>query len=228
MSDKPNINPVASLQGKVSGLYVVNSGTPGKEPDIRIRGTNSLSGDVKPLYLVDGIFQDNINYLNPSDIESIEIMKDPSSLAIFGVRGANGVIAVTTKKAKAGTININFNTTFGVKKLVDKIKLVNGTDFKTLFDEEQSNLDIPLYDRKDLTLWNGNTDWIDEMTRTAYFNATNLSLSTATEKNKFYMSVGRTYDQGVVKHQQLEKYSLNISDEVKLSNNFKVGFNFEN
>lgn len=226
VSDKPNINPVASLQGKVSGLYVVNSGTPGKEPDIRIRGTNSLSGDVKPLYLVDGIFQDNINYLNPSDIESIEIMKDPSSLAIFGVRGANGVIAVTTKKAKAGTININFNTTFGVKKLVDKIKLVNGTDFKTLFDEEQSNLDIPLYDRKDLTLWNGNTDWIDEMTRTAYFNATNLSLSTATEKNKFYMSVGRTYDQGVVKHQQLEKYSLNISDEVKLSNNFKVGFNF--
>ncbi|MFT3847088.1 MAG: TonB-dependent receptor [Lacibacter sp.] len=224
VADKPNTNPVASLQGKVSGLYVVNSGTPGKEPDIRIRGTNSLSGDVKPLYLVDGNFQDNINYLNPADIESVEILKDPSSLAIFGVRGANGVIAITTKKAKVGQININFNTNFGIKKLVDKIKMVDAAQFRTLYDEEQSNLDIPLYDRKDLSAWTGNTDWINEMTRTAIFNATNLSISTATDKNRFYISFGRTYDEGIVKNQQLTKYSINLSDEVKLSNNFKVGF----
>ena len=92
-------------------------------PDIRIRGTVSI-GQVHPLYVVDGIFNDNIDYINPNDIESIEILKDPSSLAIFGVKGATGVIAITTKKAKAGQTVVNFNTIYGFKKLVDKIKLV--------------------------------------------------------------------------------------------------------
>ena len=78
-------------------------------PDIRIRGTVSM-GSVNPLYVVDGIFNDNIDYINPNDIESIEVLKDPSSLAIFGVKGAAGVIAITTKKAKAGQVVINFNS----------------------------------------------------------------------------------------------------------------------
>ena len=99
VADKPNSNPIASLQGKVAGLSVVNNGTPGQQPDIRIRGTVSI-GQVHPLYVVDGIFNDNIDYLNPNDIESIEILKDPSSLAIFGVKGATGVIAITTKRQK--------------------------------------------------------------------------------------------------------------------------------
>ncbi|MBL7744086.1 MAG: SusC/RagA family TonB-linked outer membrane protein [Chitinophagaceae bacterium] len=226
VADKPNVNPVASLQGKVAGLYVVNTGVPGAEPDIRLRGTGSLSaGGTKPLYIVDGIFNDNINYLNPSDIESIEILKDPSSLAIFGVRGANGVIAITTKKAKAGQLAINFNSTVGTKKLVDKIDMVNAEEFKMLFEEEQTNLGITGTDRFNFTPWTGNTDWVEELTRTGIFTANNLSLSTSSEKNKFYMSVGHAYDQGVIKHQQLQKMSLNISDELKLSNNIKIGFN---
>src|SRR5690348_13341219 len=112
VADKPNTNPVASLQGKVAGLSVVNNGTPGQEPDIRIRGTVSI-GQVHPLYVVDGILEDNIDYINPNDIESIEILKDPSSLAIFGVKGATGVIAITTKKARAGQVVINYNTAYG-------------------------------------------------------------------------------------------------------------------
>jgi len=226
IADKPNVNPVASLQGKVAGLYVVNSGVPGAEPDIRLRGTGSLSsGGTKPLYIVDGIFNDNINFLNPNDIESIEILKDPSSLAIFGVRGANGVIAITTKRAKTGQVNVNFNSTVGAKKLVDKIKMVNAEQFKMLFEEEQTNLGITGPDRFDFTPWTGNTDWVDAMTRTGIFTTNNVSVSASTDRNKFYMSVGHTYDQGVIKHQQLEKMSVNISDEVKLHNNIKVGFN---
>src|SRR5215207_2265075 len=140
VADKPNSNPISSLQGKVAGLSVVNSGTPGQAPDIRIRGTVSI-GQVHPLYVVDGIFQDNIDYLNPNDIESIEVLKDPSSLAIFGVRGATGVIAITTKKARAGQVLVNFNSSFGVKKLVDKIDvLTNREDFITLFEEEKANV----------------------------------------------------------------------------------------
>ncbi|HSN59884.1 MAG TPA: carboxypeptidase-like regulatory domain-containing protein, partial [Ferruginibacter sp.] len=183
VADKPNVNPVASLQGKVAGLTIVNSGTPGQAPDIRIRGTNSLGGNVKPLYVVDGIFNDNIDFLNPADIESLEILKDPSSLAIFGVRGANGVIAITTKKGKAGQTIINFNTAYGTKKLVDKIDWASADEFKMLYDEEKTNDGTILTSPFDYSLWgNNNTDWIDAVTRTGTFNTNNVSISTGNEK----------------------------------------------
>jgi TonB-linked SusC/RagA family outer membrane protein len=223
VADKPNPNPVASLQGRVAGLSVVNNGTPGAEPDIRIRGTGSING-VRPLYVVDGIFQDNINYLNPNDIESIEVLKDPSSLAIFGVRGANGVIAITTKRGKGAGVTVNFNTNLGFKILTDRIEMVNAEEFKILFDEEQANIGVPVNQRFDYSKWTGNTDWIDVMTRTATFSNSNLSINSSTEKNKFYMGLGYTVDQGVIKHQQLQRMLLNISDELKVSKNIKLGF----
>jgi TonB-linked SusC/RagA family outer membrane protein len=223
IADKPNTNPVASLQGKVAGLSIVNNGTPGAAPDIRIRGTISI-GSVHPLYVVDGVFNDNIDYINPNDIESIEILKDPSSLAIFGVRGAAGVIAVTTKRAKAGQVTINFNTSYGFKKLVDKIALANSDQFKTLYEEEKAN--IGAVSPFDYSKWTANTDWIDAVTRTGKFNTNNLSLSSSTEKNKFNMGVGFISDEGIIRHEKLEKILFSFSDEVKISKVFKVGINY--
>lgn len=223
IADKPNPNPVASLQAKVAGLSVVNNGTPGQAPDIRIRGTISI-GSVSPLFVVDGILNDNIDYINPNDIESIEILKDPSSLAIFGVRGAAGVIAITTKRAKAGQTTVNFNATYGTKKLVDKIELANTEQFKTLFDEERANLINPI-PGFDYSPWTGNTDWIDAVTRTGKFNSYNLSVASSTEKNKFNMGVGYIADEGLIHHEKLEKLLFSISDEIKLSKVLKVGFN---
>ena len=150
LANKPAMNPLSSLQGKVAGVQIVNSGRAGSDPEIRIRGTNSING-YKPLYIVDGLFNDNINFLNPEDIESMEILKDPSSLAIFGVRGANGVIIITTKKAKEGQTLVNINTSFGFKKVVDKVKLVNGSQFRELYSEQLANQeDAPF----DFTGWN--------------------------------------------------------------------------
>lgn len=117
IANKPSTNPLSSLQGKVAGVQIINSGQAGSDPEIRVRGTNSING-YKPLYIVDGLFNDNINFLNPEDIESMEVLKDPSSLAIFGVRGANGVIIITTKKAKEGQTLVNINTSFGWKHVV--------------------------------------------------------------------------------------------------------------
>src|SRR4051812_45674403 len=154
IADKPNSNPVSSLQSKVSGLYVVDNGTPGKQPDIRIRGTVSL-GQVHPLYVVDGIFNDNIDFLNPNDIESVEILKDPSSLAIFGVKGATGVIAITTKKAKAGKTTVNLNLSYGFKNLVDKIDMADSATFTKLFNQENDNNNVPLDQRPDYSAFNG-------------------------------------------------------------------------
>lgn len=223
VADKPNVNPVSSLQGRVAGLSVVNNGTPGAAPDIRIRGTISI-GSVRPLYVVDGVFNDNIDYINPNDIESIEILKDPSSLAIFGVRGAAGVIAITTKKAKAGQVSVNYSNSFGFKKLVDKIEMASAQEFITLYEEEKVN--IGANSPFDYTLWNANTDWIDAVTRTGKFNSHNISVSASTEKNKFNMGIGYVGDEGIIRHQKLEKILFSISDEFKISKAVKVGFNF--
>jgi TonB-linked SusC/RagA family outer membrane protein len=220
VADKPNSNPISSLQGKVAGLSVVNSATPGSQPDIRIRGTISI-GSVHPLYVVDGIFNDNIDYLNPNDIESIEVLKDPSSLAIFGVRGAAGVIAITTKKARAGQTVINLNSSIGSKKLVDKIQVANADQFKTLYNTQRQNSGQTPFD---FGKWTGNTDWVDALTRNALININNLSVSTATDRNKFYFGLGYTIDQGVVKHVELQKVNVTVSDEVKLTNAIKLGF----
>ena len=224
IADKPNTNPIASLQSKVAGLSVVNSGTPGQAPDIRIRGTISI-GSVTPLYVVDGVFNDNIDYLNPNDIESIEILKDPSSLAIFGVKGAAGVIAITTKKARTGQVVINFNSTYGFKKLVDKIELADAETFKLLFEEEKANLNTPIAPF-DYTPWTANTDWIDAVTQTGNFSSNNLSLSGSTEKNRFTLGLGYISDEGLIRHEKLEKILLSFNDEFRFTKGIKVGINF--
>ncbi|RPD44395.1 TonB-dependent receptor [Paracnuella aquatica] len=223
VADRPNANPLASLQGKVAGLSVVNSGTPGQQPDIRIRGTSSI-GAVRPLYVVDGIFQDNIDYINPNDIESIEVLKDPSSLAIFGVRGATGVIAVTTKRARAGQVVVNFNTSYGFKKLVDKIKLADASQFATLFNEERANNGET--DPYDFGPLNANTDWIDAVTRTGKFSNNNLSVSGASERNRFNFSLGYLYDEGIIRREKLDRINLSFSDEFKVSNAIRIGVNY--
>ena len=135
-----------------------------------------------PLYVVDGIFEDNIDYINPNDIESIEVLKETSLLAIFGVKGATGVIAITTKKAAVGKTVISFNTTYGFKKLVDKIKMANAVEFKTLFTEEEDNNSVADTARPDYSALTGNTDWIDAVTQTGMFNTNNLSIATSTKR----------------------------------------------
>lgn len=220
IADKPNPNPVASLQGRVTGLSIVNNGTPGAAPDIRIRGTVSI-GQVHPLYVVDGILNDNIDYLNPNDIQTIEVLKDPSSLAIFGVRGATGAIVITTKKARSGQTIITLNGSYGFKKLVDKIKMADAAGFDELFKEENDNNGVATPDYSFLT---ANTDWIGAVTRTGNFSNNSLNISSSSEKNKFTLSLGYIYDEGIILRQKLQKMTASVSDEIKLNDAIKVGF----
>ena len=222
IANKPAMNPLSSLQGKVAGVQIINSGQAGADPEIRIRGTNSING-YKPLYIVDGLFNDNINFLNPEDIESMEILKDPSSLAIFGVRGANGVIIITTKKAKEGQTLININTSFGFKKVVDKVKMVNTSQFKELYSEQLSNQgDTPF----DYTGWDANTDWQDEIFQTAFVTNNNISITGASAKHSFYLGVGYSHEQGNIKHEKFSKVTINASNDYKITDFLKVGFQF--
>ncbi len=222
IADRPNPNPLNTLQGKVSGVQVTNSGTPGATPDIRIRGTVS-TGVTRPLYLIDGIFNDNMDYVNPNDIESIEVLKDASTLAIFGVRGANGVIAITTKKGKEGRMSVNFNTTYGFKQLGKRIEMVNAAQFKELYEEERRNIgDNSIFD---YSPWTADTDFIDEVTRVGAYNANNLTVMHGSEKNTVKFGIGYMLDEGIVKKQKLNRLTLNFNDEVKLTKWLKMGLN---
>ena len=222
LANKPAMNPLSSLQGKVAGVQIVNSGRAGSDPEIRIRGTNSING-YKPLYIVDGLLNENFNLVYPEDIESMEILKDPSSLAIFGVRGANGVIIITTKKAKEGQTLVNINTSFGFKKVVDKVKLVNGSQFKELYNEQLANQkDDPF----DYTGWDANTDWQDEIFQTAFITNNNISITGASPKHSFYLGVGYSYEQGNIEHEKFSKVTINASNDYKITDFLKVGFQF--
>jgi len=221
VSDKPNTNPMASMQGKVAGLSVVNSGVPGSEPDIRIRGTVSLF-QTKPLYVIDGIFNDNMSYINPNDIESIEVLKDPSSLAVFGAKGANGVIIVSTKRAKSGKTTINFNTSLGVKNIVNKPELTNASQFKSLYDMQRANQGASAYPY--YNLYTADTDWVNEISNdNAVISMQNLSISNATEKNKIYLGVGYVNEEGLIKNELYKKFTFNLNDELIINDKIKVG-----
>ena len=186
IATKPASNPLASIQGKIAGVQIVNTGRAGQDPEIRIRGTNSING-YTPLYVVDGLFTDNINYLNPADIESMEILKDPSSLAIFGVRGANGVIIITTKRAKEGQTTVSINASVGFKHIGDRVELTNAAQFKELYNEQRNNQGL---DPFDYTNWAADTDWQDEIFQTGFLTNNNISITGSTDKSKFYMGLG--------------------------------------
>lgn len=221
VADKPATNPIASIQGKVSGLTVVNSGRLGQSPDIRIRGTSSRY-NVAPLYVVDGIFADNIDFVNPNDIQSIEVLKDASSLAIFGVRGANGVIIVTTKKAKSGMFTVNFNSTYGVKNITSAPDMADAALFKELYDEQLVNegeSPFPYYDK-----FTGDTDWVDQISnKSAAIQTNNLSIQNATEKNKISFGLGYRTEEGLIVKEKLERITLNLNNEYNLTKSFKMG-----
>jgi len=223
LTGKPNTNPVASLQGKVTGLSVVNSGQPGSEPDIRIRGTVSRN-QTKPLYVVDGIFNDNISFVNPSDIESMEVLKDPSSLAIFGVRGANGVIIVTTKKGVEGKVSVSVNTSLGVKNIVGTPKMTDRTGFMTLYDEQRANQGSVAY--PSYSLFAGNSNWVDLISqKNALINSNSISISSGTDKNKLYVGFGYMNEQGLIKNETYNKFTFSVNDELKINRNLKIGIN---
>ncbi len=215
----PATNPIASLQGRVPGLTVSNTGNAGASPVVRIRGVNSTNS-ASPVYVVDGILQDNIDYLNSSDIESIDVLRDPSSIAIYGLRGANGVIAVTLKKAARGKTRINFQSNVGNQVVHDKISITDAAGFKKLYSAQLSNLNAAPFD---YTNYTANTDWQDMVLRKAVITTNNLSISNNGEKSSTYLNLGYTYQQGVLKYDDYKRYMFRLGEEIRISNNFKIG-----
>ena len=221
IASKPSTNPLASIQGKVAGVQVINTGRAGQDPEIRVRGTNSING-YTPLYVVDGLFTDNINYLNTADIESMEILKDPSSLAIFGVRGANGVIIITTKKAKEGKTQVSINGSVGWKKVTDRVSLTNAEQFKMLYNEQRMNQGGDPYD---YTVWNADTDWQDEMFSKAMMTSHNLSVTGGTDKSNYALGAGYLNQDGIAVGSGFRRLNLRGSFDAQVKSYLKMGIN---
>lgn len=215
----PAANPVSSLQGKVAGLTIVNSGRAGASPTVRIRGVNSTTNS-DPLYVVDGVFQTNIDYLNPGDIESIEVLRDPSSIAIFGLQGGNGVIIVTTKRAAKGQTRISLQSSVGVQKVIDKIDVTDAAGFKQLYTAQLANLNAAPFDYSNYT---ANTNWQDQIFRDAVINNNTLSISSTGEKSTTLFSLGYNVQEGVLKYDKYQKYIGRLNHELKITNSIKIG-----
>lgn len=215
----PATNPVSSLQGKVAGLTIVNTGRAGEAPTVRIRGVNSTS-NTNPLYVVDGIFQTNIDYLNPADIESIEVLRDPSSIAIFGLQGGNGVIIVTTKRAPKGQTRVSFQSLVGMQKVINKIDVTDAAGFKKLYDAQLANINAAAFD---YSLYTGNTDWQDVIFRDAILNNNTISISNTNDKTTTLVSLGYNTQEGVLKNDKFQKYMVRFNQELRINNRIKVG-----
>ncbi|MBE9602823.1 TonB-dependent receptor [Pedobacter sp. MC2016-24] len=217
----PNTNPVSSLQGKVPGLTVVNSGTPGAAPTVRIRGINSTTtSGSDPLYVVDGVHQSNIDYLNPGDIESIEVLKDPSSIAIFGLQAGNGVIVVTTKRAAKGETRIALQSSAGVQKVINKIAVTDAAQFRKLYDNLLANSGAAPFD---YTNYTANTDWQKEILQSAFQSNNSLSISNSGEKSTTLINLGYNTQEGVVKFGKYQRYVARLNEEIRINSNIKVG-----
>lgn len=219
VSKMPSTNPIASLQGRVPGLTVSNTGRAGAAPVVRIRGINSTNS-ASPVYVVDGILHDNIDFLNPADIETIDILRDPSSIAIYGLRGANGVIAVTSKKAARGQTRINLQSSVGVQSVQQKIALTDAAGFRKLYTAQLANLNAAPFD---YTNYNANTNWQDLVLQDAIITSHNLSVSNNSDKTTTYLNIGYTDQEGVLKYDRFQRYLVRLNEEIRINKNIKVG-----
>ncbi|MEH3112780.1 SusC/RagA family TonB-linked outer membrane protein [Pedobacter terrae] len=225
ISKQPSVNPVSALQGKVAGVSITNVGTPGASPTITIRGTGTIYGKTGPLYVVDGVWYDDINFLNPADIASISILKDASSQSIYGIRAANGVVLVTTNKGKRGDAVINYNGTVGFQKVTNQVEMANASEYATAVNEAYSLLNPPAAPLFANTNLGEGTNWYDVILRDALVTNHQLSVSGGTEKSTYNLSLGYLDQDGIVKNNNYKRYTARLSNDFQIFEPLKVGYN---
>lgn len=251
LTERPVSNAFEALQGKAAGVDITTSERPGTVGDIRIRGARSLTASSDPLYVVDGVpllSGAAIETLNPRDIESIDILKDASATAIYGSRGANGVIIVTTKQGKEGRFSLNYSGTVTISNIVDKSPSMSAADYVeyrrwAAYNADPSKYASPYQPTKenDAQLfaddpyalaninkgwvngsWNpalvGNTDWTDFVTQTGIAHEHTISASGGTEKVNAYASFGYLDNQGTQQGQWYKRYTAKMSVNINPTN----------
>lgn len=214
-------NPTQALQGKVAGVQVTTtSGAPGAGLAVRIRGVSNF-GNSSPIYVVDGVILDDISFLNSADIQSMEVLKDASATAIYGSRGANGVILITTNRGAAkesGKPQVSLSTEFSMQRLTKKIDLLNGREFAIISNEIKSgsfnNVDaVP------------NTDWQSLIFRTAPMHNHQIAISSGNERVNSYVGIGLYSQDGIIPKSYYKRLSLKLNNSFKVTQGLTIGNN---
>ncbi len=221
----------SALQGRAAGVVVIqDSGAPGGSVSVRIRGLGSL-GDNEPLYVIDGVqTKDGLNLLNPNDIQSIEILKDASAAAIYGVRGANGVVLITTKKGQYNARpTVSLSTYYGIQEPTGLVEALNGSEWALLQREALTNggMDLnPDFDTdEEIAAAGEGTDWLDEVFRPAPMQSYQLGVSGGSASTRYYFS-GNYFDQeGIVRNSFFERASLRANVETEVGDRLQMGTN---
>src|SRR6185312_12345115 len=187
---------------------------------VRIRGTGSILGGVNPLYVVDGVLTDDIRNINSADIVSLEVLKDASAAAIYGVRAANGVIIITTKKGRTGKMQISYDANAGIRQASHLVKMANAKEYANYINTASVNTGngSVLVD----TTTNISTDWFGTILRTAFEQNHNVSVSGGSDKITYFLSANYLTDEGIVLDNNFKRFTIRSNNEYKLSNKFKV------
>ncbi len=223
-----------AIQGRASGVFIMNTdGSPGGNTLIRIRGSNSINGGNDPLIIVDGLQGANINQLNPNDIASMEILKDASATAIYGSRGANGVILITTKLGKLGKPVIDATYSIGIQNLARKLPVMNAYDFARYnnfynsFNTAFGQTPKQYFTEADIEYYKTHsTDWQDEIYNTGIMHNGNLAISGATERIKYMVSTGYLNHQGILLNSAYNRLSLRANIAADITDWVDFGMNY--
>jgi TonB-linked SusC/RagA family outer membrane protein len=218
----PAIDATQAMQGRATGVMVTSSnGEPGAASRIRIRGGTSINASSEPLYVVDGFA--GAAPPPPGDIASIEILKDASSTAIYGSRGANGVILITTKQGKAGKVKVELSTSYSMQEVGKKLDLLNGQQFAEYINEQYANDGNATVPYPNPISYGAGTDWQDEIFRTGNLQNYQLSASGGEEKLRFYTSLTYFGQKGIILNSDYKRFSGLANLDFKASDHVRVG-----
>lgn len=225
---QPQFNAMQSIQGKVAGVQIVANDSPGATPTIRVRGIGTASAGGGVLYVVDGIVTSDISNINPTDIASMDILKDASSAAIYGSNAANGVVIITTKKGKEGKMNVTVNSTFAARSILNPVKMANASQYVQYYNENQATLANPIYLS---TSQPYDTDWYDELTDVGTSTNNNVSVSGGTDKANYYLSYNNYAEDGILKKNKINRNTFRsntsfkmLNDKLKLTQNLSYSY----
>ncbi|GAB3262179.1 TonB-dependent receptor [Larkinella harenae] len=216
-----------ALQGRAAGVQVTQaSNAPGGGVTIRIRGGNSINAGNEPLYVIDGfpVYNESGANLNPNDIESMEILKDASATAIYGSRGANGVVIITTKRGKSGQNRIEFESYYGVQQVRKKLPLLNATQYAELVNEANVNAGrAPVFTQEQIAGFGVGTNWQDEIFREAPIQNYQLTASGGNEKTRYAVSGNFLEQQGIIINSKYDRASFRFNFDHKINDRFNIG-----
>ncbi|MDX1283365.1 MAG: TonB-dependent receptor [Draconibacterium sp.] len=235
IAGRPVLSPVQAIQGQAAGVNITGSGEPGRAGAIRIRGVGSINNSSSPLIIVDGVIGD-MNTVSPSDIQSMEILKDAAYAAAYGARAANGVIIITTKRGAAGKISMNVNSFYGVQEFSNLPVALNAQQYAMILDEANRNAGTtPPQSALDI-LANPNveeTDWVGAVARPGIIQKHELSASGGNETARFFFSLGYGSQEGTIIETNHEKYNLRLNSDfifgkLKIGESLGIAYNRTN